>query len=127
MTSTVPPGRGLSASLTRHFVPGYDQPVPPGQNRFSPSIALFGQAVPLAKLQIDFQHVDQLFPSQSGKWCRNILLQDLVDLSTDLSGIMLGVLSPLGGYPIQLKLGVCQCDVRVEAEPEAVTRSPGTP
>jgi hypothetical protein len=31
MTSTVPPGRGLSASLPRHFVPGYDQPVPPGQ------------------------------------------------------------------------------------------------
>jgi len=31
MTSTVPPGRGLSASLPRHFVPGYYQPVPPGQ------------------------------------------------------------------------------------------------
>jgi hypothetical protein len=32
MTSTVPPGRGLSAFLPRHFVPGYDRPVPPGQN-----------------------------------------------------------------------------------------------
>jgi hypothetical protein len=32
MTSTVPPRRGLSASLPRHFVPGYYQPVPPGQN-----------------------------------------------------------------------------------------------
>src|ERR1700688_1614510 len=31
MSSTVPPGRGLSASLPRHFVPGYYQPVPPGQ------------------------------------------------------------------------------------------------
>ena len=35
MTSTVPPGRGLSASLPRHFVPGYDQPVPPGQKPFA--------------------------------------------------------------------------------------------
>src|ERR1700720_816414 len=26
-----PSRRGLSASLPRHFVPGYDQPVPPGQ------------------------------------------------------------------------------------------------
>jgi hypothetical protein len=34
-TSTVPPGRGLSASLPRHFVPGYDQPVPPGQKPFA--------------------------------------------------------------------------------------------
>jgi hypothetical protein len=30
--STVPPGRGLSASLSRHFVPGYYRAVPPGQN-----------------------------------------------------------------------------------------------
>jgi hypothetical protein len=35
MTSTVPTGRGLSASLSRHFVPGYDQPVPPGQKPFA--------------------------------------------------------------------------------------------
>src|ERR1700722_13941387 len=37
MTSTVPPGRNLSASLPRHFVPGYDQPVPPGQTTACPS------------------------------------------------------------------------------------------
>ena len=36
--STVPPGRGLSASLPRHFVPGYYRAVPPGQNH-SPSEA----------------------------------------------------------------------------------------
>ena len=30
MTSTVP-GRDVSGSIPRHFVPGYDQPVPPGQ------------------------------------------------------------------------------------------------
>jgi hypothetical protein len=35
MTSTVPPGRGRSASLPRHFVPGYCQPVPPGQEPFA--------------------------------------------------------------------------------------------
>jgi CxxC motif-containing protein (DUF1111 family) len=34
MTSTVPLGRGVSASLSRHFVPGYYQPVPPGQKPF---------------------------------------------------------------------------------------------
>jgi len=34
-TSTVPPGRDLSASLPRHFVPGYYQPVPPGQKPFA--------------------------------------------------------------------------------------------
>ena len=38
MPSTVPPGRGLSASLPRHFVPGYYRAVPPGQNH-SPSEA----------------------------------------------------------------------------------------
>jgi hypothetical protein len=31
MTSTVPPGRSLSASLSRHFVPGYYRADPPGQ------------------------------------------------------------------------------------------------
>jgi hypothetical protein len=36
MTSAVPPGRGLSASLPRHFVPGYYQPVPPGQKAIRP-------------------------------------------------------------------------------------------
>jgi hypothetical protein len=30
-TSTVPPGRGVSASLSRYFVPGDDRAVPPGQ------------------------------------------------------------------------------------------------
>ena len=35
MTSTVPPGRDLSASLPRHFVLGYYQPVPPGQKSFA--------------------------------------------------------------------------------------------
>ena len=30
-----PSGRGLSASLPRHFVPGYVQPVPPGQKPFA--------------------------------------------------------------------------------------------
>jgi hypothetical protein len=34
-TSPVPPGRGLSTSLPRHFVPAYDQPVPPGQKPFA--------------------------------------------------------------------------------------------
>jgi hypothetical protein len=34
-SSAVPPGRGLSPSLPRHFVPGYDQPVPPGQKPFA--------------------------------------------------------------------------------------------
>ena len=37
MTSTVPPGRDLSASLPRHFVPGYDQPVPSGTKAIRPS------------------------------------------------------------------------------------------
>ena len=41
MTSTVPPGRGgLSASLPRHFVPGYYQRVPPGQKPFAHRSAL---------------------------------------------------------------------------------------
>jgi hypothetical protein len=31
MSSTVPPGRGFSASLPRHFVPGYARAVPPGR------------------------------------------------------------------------------------------------
>jgi hypothetical protein len=31
----VPPGRGFSAWLPRHFVPGYYQPVPPGQKPFA--------------------------------------------------------------------------------------------
>jgi hypothetical protein len=35
MPSTVPPGRGLSASLPRHFVPGYYRAVPPGQKPFA--------------------------------------------------------------------------------------------
>src|SRR5271166_1725732 len=35
MTSTVPPGRGLSVLLPRHFVPGYYHAVPPGQNTFT--------------------------------------------------------------------------------------------
>jgi hypothetical protein len=30
-----PSGTGLSASLTRHLVPGYDQPVPSGQKPFA--------------------------------------------------------------------------------------------
>jgi hypothetical protein len=77
--------------------------------------ALFWQAVPLTKLQINLQHVDKLFPSQSTKRCRNIILQDLLDIFTDISGIMLSVVSPLGGYPIQLKFGVSQCDVRVKS------------
>ena len=29
---TVPPGRGHELSLPTHFVPGYDQTVPPGQS-----------------------------------------------------------------------------------------------
>ena len=33
MTSTVPSGRGLSASLTRHFVPGYYRAVPTGHKQ----------------------------------------------------------------------------------------------
>jgi hypothetical protein len=35
MPSTVPPGRGLSPSLPRHFVPGYYRAVPPGQKPFA--------------------------------------------------------------------------------------------
>jgi hypothetical protein len=35
MTSTVPPGRSRFTSIPRHFVPGYYQPVPPGQKPFS--------------------------------------------------------------------------------------------
>jgi hypothetical protein len=35
MTSTVPPGRNRFTSIPRHFVPGYYQPVPPGQKPFS--------------------------------------------------------------------------------------------
>jgi hypothetical protein len=35
MTSTVPPGRSRFRSIPRHFVPGYCQPVPPGQKPFS--------------------------------------------------------------------------------------------
>ena len=35
MISTVPPGRGLFVSLSRHFVPGYYRPVPPGQKPFA--------------------------------------------------------------------------------------------
>jgi hypothetical protein len=31
MTSTVPPGRSLSALQPGHFVPVYYQPIPPGQ------------------------------------------------------------------------------------------------
>jgi hypothetical protein len=49
--STVPPERSLSASLLRHFVPGYYQPVPPGQKPFahrsassSPTTGLSGRA-----------------------------------------------------------------------------------
>src|ERR1700722_3637899 len=76
---------------------------------------LFRQAVSLAKLQIDFQHVDKLFAGESTEWSRNIILQDLIDLLTDLCGVMLSVVSPLGSYPVQLKLGVCQRDVRIEA------------
>jgi hypothetical protein len=34
MTSTVPPGRSRFTSIPRHFVPGYYQPVPPGQKPF---------------------------------------------------------------------------------------------
>src|ERR1700761_2751851 len=76
---------------------------------------LFRLAVPLAELQIDFQHVDKLFAGESTERSRNIVLQDLIDLLTDLRGIMLSVVSPLRSYPVQLKFGVCQCDVRVEA------------
>ena len=32
MTSTVPPGRDPLCIATRHFVPGYDQSVPPGRS-----------------------------------------------------------------------------------------------
>ena len=35
MTSTVPPGRSRFTSIPRHFLPGYYQPVPPGQKPFS--------------------------------------------------------------------------------------------
>jgi hypothetical protein len=42
--------------------------------------ALFWQAEPLTKLQINFQHVHQLFASQSAKRCRNIVLQDVVEV-----------------------------------------------
>src|SRR5580704_5546280 len=34
------PGTGLSASIPRHFVPGYDHPVPPGQKPYRPSMGL---------------------------------------------------------------------------------------
>ncbi len=67
-----------------------------------PEFSAFWQAVPLTKFQINLQHVDKLFPSQSAKRCRNIILQDLLDIFADISGIMLSVVSPLGGYPIRL-------------------------
>ena len=56
MTSTVPPGRGLSASLPRHFVPGYYQPVPPGQKPLTHRVpriklALVGRAPPRSGFQ----------------------------------------------------------------------------
>ena len=44
--STVPSGRGLSASPPRHFVPGYYQPVPPGQNNKLPQILLIFAPAP---------------------------------------------------------------------------------
>src|SRR4029077_8085678 len=56
---------------------------------------LFRQSVPLAKLQINFQHVDKLFACQSTKRCRNIILQDLVDLVADRCRITIGVGGPL--------------------------------
>ena len=42
ITSTVPPGRGLFASLSRHFVPGYYHAVPPGQNNTCDFYGWFG-------------------------------------------------------------------------------------
>ena len=75
---------------------------------------LFRRAVKLAELQIHFEHVDKLFSSQSGKRRSRILLQDLIDLIVNRRLIALGVVRPLGSDAIQLKLGVRQCDVRVE-------------
>jgi hypothetical protein len=34
-TTSAVPGRGLSTSLSRHFLPGYYHPVPPGQKPFA--------------------------------------------------------------------------------------------
>jgi len=55
----------------------------------------FTYAVSLAKLQIDFEHVDKLLCSQSSKRRRNIILQDLVDLVADRCRITIGVGGPL--------------------------------
>jgi hypothetical protein len=61
----------------------------------SPDKTLFRYAVSLAKLQIDFEHVDKLLSSQSSKRRRNIILQDLVDLVADRCCITIGVGGPL--------------------------------
>jgi len=76
---------------------------------------LFRDSVPLAKLQINFQDVDQLLACQSLKRRRSIMLQDLVNLVADRCRIALGVVGPLRGYAVKLELGVCKGNLRVEA------------
>jgi hypothetical protein len=55
MTSTVPPGRGLSMSLSRHFVPGYDRAVPPEQNQLGRIPFRGNKAGPRARFVVAFK------------------------------------------------------------------------
>jgi hypothetical protein len=67
--------------------------------------SLLGTPYRLQKLHIYFQHVDELLAGQTPKRGGSIRLQYSVDLFTDVSSIMLGIVSLLRGYPIELKFG----------------------
>jgi len=78
------------------------------------SATLLRDSVPLAKFQVNFQDVDQLFACQSSKRRGNIPLQNLVNLVADRCRVTVGVRGPLRCDPVKLKLGVSQGDVWVE-------------
>ena len=64
MTSAVPLGRGFSASLSRHFVPGYYGAVPPGHKATRPSKRLAKSYRLLAFLSFSFGATRNLQTSQ---------------------------------------------------------------
>jgi YbgC/YbaW family acyl-CoA thioester hydrolase len=102
MTSTVP-GRDLSVSLPRHFVPGSDHAVPPGENTSLSELVLMQTPTLETEVRVMF------FDTDAGGVVHNIAYLRFIETNRSLLAEKLG-------YPLEQMLNRGNCPVVVRTE-----------
>src|ERR1700756_1754074 len=103
MTSTVPPGRDLSVSLPRHFVPGSYHAVPPGENTSLSGLVLMQTPTLETEVRVMF------FDTDAGGVVHNIAYLRFIETNRSLLAEKLG-------YPLEQMLNRGNCPVVVRTE-----------